>query len=465
MNGIVLLILVLHASTTYTAESPLGEGYYIPTVDLLSDKLIGGFKVLKNIPDDCLVCEANEIQDFNYNYFEDTESFFSSITSSFSLGVELQQGFTLGFTFDRTTGHISGQARAVKGTSLNFRARNHQCSVRSVCIYDENAPISKNFLTDFEELPRNVKLPTGRLDFSAYDFFLKKYGSHFITTVVYGSSINQYVFSRAENDYMANDYSVKACTEFNGGTLVQVPNIHVCGNLSEEELKFTKSMETTSRLILRGGTVETRKKLFMERTNENIANFLSASNITKEAIGYSFTAVWTLLGQKYIGTEHFAKVRNLEGYYLGLKNFDCRLIRTKSHILQQFVESETSTSDVPSYKCVIPYQGCHSDQDCHYHLSIWCECSGDTCFKSSTRTQINGKKKEFVTPVYNADWAEQGCTLQINGCKCNNPNTNDWKTIWSQDNDGADGGKRIQGLHYKLSALHKQKLDSKKQEL
>ena len=113
---------------------------------------------------------------------------------------------------------------------------------------------------------------------------------------------------------------MRACVAFSGGSVVTKTNVSTCAGITQVEAETSSSLEVSTRLIIRGETKETRAKLYTERTGELIAKFLAEAN-WEEPIGYSFTAVWTLLGQRYMGTEHYAKVRHLEGYYLGMKNF------------------------------------------------------------------------------------------------------------------------------------------------
>ena len=85
-------------------------------------------------------------------------------------------------------------------------------------------------------------------------------------------------------------------------------------------------MKTSSLLILLGGSAETRSKLHTNRTKDLIVKFLleACANKTYQSIRYKYTAVWTLLQSKYIGTEHFDKAINLEYFYKGFLNYGCQ---------------------------------------------------------------------------------------------------------------------------------------------
>ena len=459
-TDVIFLFLVLHLSATYAVRSPVGEVYYLTKVDVLGEKLFGGAPVLVNITSDCFACQKVEILDDTSSFFQDTGEFYSSITEDYSLGAALKRDFTLGFTLDQTTSHISQSNRTVKGSTLNVVSKSAECIVKPQCIYNEAMhTVSPSFLAEFEKLPRNIQLPGGEFNFSAYEHFLNEFGSHVVTGVTYGSRMYQHCFSTAEENYNARNYTVRACVAFSGGTDVTKTNVSTCAGITEEEATSSMSLDVSTRLVLRGGTKETRAKLYAERTNELIAKFLNESD-TEEPVEYSFTAVWSLLGQKYIGTEHYAKVRHLEGYYLGVKNFNCSLIMKEESggggwAMQGFAETDYSTADVPSYKCYIPYSGCHEDSDCHYSANIACQCHGDTCFKSETRRLNNGELREYVRPVYDSGWYWQGCHLNFFACSCRNSEAFEWKTIWEQDTDGADNGKMMRSLHSKIDSFRR----------
>ena len=471
---IILFALVLHLGTAYAVTSPVGEAFYVPKEDVLGEHLFGGSTVLANLPDDCFTCDNASITTNYFDYFENTKMFYQQTAQTYSLGGELERDFTLGGTLDATTGKISSTNRTIKGSTLNVVAKNGVCKIRPQCLHDKSIDIlSPDFQADFEALPRVIRkqvvphLPLYKYDFSAYEHFLNQWGSHIVTGVTYGARLYQHCFSKVEEDYSYRNYSVRACVAFNGGTDTTKVNISGCAGISKQEASTSMSMETTTRLILRGGTAETRAKLAVERTNDLIAKFLTELD-SAEPIEYSFTALWTLLREKYIDTEHFAKVRHLEGYYLGVKNFDCPEVKENEVSLQGFTEASDSTEDVPSYRCVIPYQGCHEDSDCQYH-PIWCECSGDSCFVSRTRTLDTEEQREYVEPVHNANWGWQGCHYVRPGvCVCQNGNKYNVKAIWEQD---SDGGEMMRSFHSKAmsckreAALTEDQKAGKKEEL
>ena len=226
---------------------------------------------------------------------------------------------------------------------------------------------------------------------------------------------------------------------------------------AQEEVSETSSMEVSTTLIIRGGSAETRAKLYAERTNDLIAQFLSEAD-KKEPIKYKFTPIWELLETRYLGTDHFAKVRHLQAYYLGRKNFDCPDLKsspTGAWQIQIFRESASSTPDIPSYECVIPYTGCHRDVECIYGPGAYCRCVGETCFRDVTETTNTDKDRTHVVSNGEYWYKWEGCHLGFFSCSCQNSKINDWRVIWTQPAATSNSDLTLQGIQFKVSQLLK----------
>lgn len=99
-------------------------------------------------------------------------------------------------------------------------------------------------------------------------------------------------FSQSEQNYDERNFTARACVAFTGGTNISKTSISTCAGITQEEAEASSFLEVATRLIIRGGTKETRSKLYVKRSGELIAQFLAEAN-WEEPIGYSFTAVWT----------------------------------------------------------------------------------------------------------------------------------------------------------------------------
>ena len=442
---------------------PVGQSFFIAKKDLLGEELLGGSDILMlNNTQDCFVCDSMEIVDDSASYFENTNSFYSSITETYSLGIQLKKDFTLGVTLDATTRSVSETNRTIKGSTLSVESKVGQCVIRPECIYDESYhTMSSNFLSDFENLPRDIGAETiFNIDLSAYDHFFNQFGSHIVTGVTYGSKMYQHCFSKSEKEYSQRDYTVRACIALSGGIGKVSGNISACAGISEEEAEASTRLDVTTRLVLRGGTKETRTQLYADRTSELIAKFLNEANL-EEPISYSFTPVWTLLAQRYLGTEHFIKVRYLEAYYLGYLNFGCQTLWSADDTVrtQLFYQTFASFgSDVPVFICDIPCAGCSQNRDCHYGPGVYCRCVGDTCFKQETRILSTGEERTYVVANYDY-WNYWGNCKQVPGaaeCVCDQSKRYRTK-IWEQDKDTAE---MLRFLHSKAQSARSAHLGS-----
>ena len=448
---LLALLLLQKVADATDVRPPVGQSFDLAKTDILGEELLGGSDVLiLKSTKDCFVCNSSEIIDNSASYFEDTESFYSSITENYNLGAQLKRDFTLGVTLDATTRSVSETNRTIKGSTLNVMSKIGHCVVKPECIYDDSYhTLSPNFLSAFESLPKIVEFQKENpyeLDFSAYKHFLDEFGSHIVTGVTYGSRMYQHCFSKSEKKYNSRNYTVRACVAFSGGTEVTKTNISTCAGISKEEAQASSSLEVTTRLVIRGGTKETRAQLYAERTSELIAKFLSEANMD-EPIEYSFTPVWTLLGQKYIGTEHFAKARNLEAYYLGFLNFGCPTIMGRPDQFMQLFDADSLGADVPTYYCCLAATGCHDlFEDCWYGPGIYCRCVGDSCFKEKTRILNTGEKRKYL--VANREYWNywDGCEMSPTPFKCWCQSHKPRTKIWEQDRDN---GEMIRLLHYK----------------
>ena len=253
---------------------------------------------------------------------------------------------------------------------------------------------------------------------AGYENLLNIYGSHLVKKATYGPRIYQYSFAEESENYSEWNFTVSACVALTGSTDVGKGNVSACTGVTKEKAERSTSLRTSNKLILRGGTSETRAALYQRRTPELIAQFMLEANQSTIPISYQYMSIWDLLKAKYLGTQHFAKAVNLEKYFLGFKAFGCPYYRTSAIELQKFVPATESTPSNPMYRCMIAHSGCHKDSDCHPQLPSWCECYGSSCVKHNEVTQDTGIVKKV--PVINtvSRWGWQGCTKKFVHCYC-----------------------------------------------
>ena len=441
MNLLLSLTVLILVGTVHSHPS-IGRSFYIPNYNLLGDDMFGGYIFFKEVPSTCLKNQKLHRNVDTDVYYSSTSSFYNRLSTQTSISADLMGTFTMGTTLDVTTQSISENKRTVSGVTLDVH------TVRSVDYLEKSCShqlvLNERVRKSFENLPPTISEPWMESSWREYKIFLNTYGSHIVREVAYGSSIYQHCFADSSRSYTKREFSVKSCIEFEGLTKVGKLGIKACANISQEEINSVQKTETSSLLILRGGSPETRAELHKTRTKDIIAKFLLEADKTHQPIGYKYTAVWTLLQSKYIGTEHFNKAMNLEYFYKGFLNYGCKYQVDRNTVLQKFISVPQSSSRHPAYKCIIAPDGCHNNNDCHYRHAFWCECRGDSCVRYYDGSGI---QKTIAKVFRGSGWAWQGCSLGFFRCYCSNPN-NHWKVVW---------GPHVEEMQFKIAVHERMK--------
>ena len=382
----------------------------------------------------CSKDSQDYISSRSFSFFKDTKSFYSTMTSTAGLDSSLQSDFSLSFTLDSVSKSISSSKRTVSGNSLLIMAAESQTLLIKDCI-NNPSHIVESLLTDFAALPAVIKSPWNLSSWQLYDAFLRKHGSHVVTAVTYGSSINQGAFADTSESYSERDFQVKSCLSLAGPTEVGELNVSVCAGIDKSEITKVSTMTMSDWLVVRGGTQATRNAVIKHRTAELIETFMNEANETHAPIHYTFTSIWDILQGIFAGVDqsNFQRAVNLEYYYLGYLNYGCDHQFNDKVELQKF-DLVTNPSS-PEYECTLAPKGCHSDNDCHYK-PIWCSCKGSSCVHYGSEKLDTGAVKTTAYANTNADWGWQGCDwktgLAGSECVCKDE-SKQRTTVWKRD--------------------------------
>lgn len=294
----------------------------------------------------------------------------------------MQADFTLGFTLDTTTKSIAGSKRTVSGMSMLIMAQTYQTRINNNCLLDPKK-LAPGFLADFKKLPVVIGQPWLSGAWQAYNAFLSKYGTHVVTSITYGSSINQMAYADSSDSYNERDFQVDSCLKLSGGSTVsgiESMGVDTCTGVNKTEIDRVTSMKMSDDLVIRGGSPDTRNQLIFNRTSELITKFLNEAHLMNSTIDHAFVSVWDLLRHLYAGVDNanFIRAVNMQYFYLGYLNYGCPFSEHAGQQLQMFNFTKYHTPDAPQYECSLAAIGCHSDNDCHYK-PIWCSCRGDSC--------------------------------------------------------------------------------------
>ncbi|KAL9987581.1 hypothetical protein ACROYT_G001916 [Oculina patagonica] len=276
--------------------------------------------------------EAKEdISTRGFQFYKDTEEFYSTLTTTSGLEGSLKTDFSLGLTLDLASRNVGGTNRTVTGNSLLFVASYRQDMLEKKCLTDD-----KHFDKEFLEM---------------------------------GSIINQMAFAETEDFYTERDFQVKSCISL-GVPLDAL--FGGCSGIDKSEILRVSKMSMRGELVIKGGTTETRNELINKnRTADLIEKFMNEANATNAAIQYSFTSIWDILQSLYVGknNNNFVRAVNLEFYYLGFLNYGCYYKTGGGQDLQMFNFTQSSTPTSPQYECTLAPDGCHGSSDC-WHRSF-----------------------------------------------------------------------------------------------
>lgn len=419
----------------------IGRGFWLHTYNVMGALDDTGTQVLK--PDMVRKCSKNS-QDYSssrsFSFFKDTKSFYSTITSTAGLTSSLQSDFSLSFTLDSVSKGISSFKRTVTGNSLLIMAAAGQTLLIKDCV-NNPSHIDENLLRDFAALPEVIKSPWQLNSWQLYEVFLKKHGSHVVTAVTNGSSINQMAFADTSDSYSERDFQVKSCLSLAGPTDVGELDVSMCAGIDQSEITKVSTMTMSDSLVVRGGTQATRNALIKQRTAELIETFLNEANRTHAPVHYTFTSIWDILQGIFAGVDqsNFLRAVNLEYYYLGYLNYGCDYQLYSGQELQKFDFTSGASPSSPEYECTLAPEGCHSDDDCHYK-PIWCSCKGPSCVHYKDKTLDTGAIKTTAYANTNEDWGWHGCDwkpgLAGSVCICRSESKLR-STVWKRDNKNA----------------------------
>ena len=149
--------------------------------------------------------------------------------------------------------------------------------------------------------------------------------------------------------------------------------------------------------------------------------------------------MWDILTKVYSDSVYVNKVVNLRSYYLGFRNFDCPYLTSKGRELQKFQVNYLSSNE-PTFQCVIPIEGCQTDEDCRYASwpDFWfpkhtCYCKKNACVKHRTELSDQGASyEERQVPFVQQNKMFHGnCAHSKKKCRCTKPDS--WTPIWDSD--------------------------------
>ena len=238
--------------------------------------------------------------------------------------------------------------------------------------------------------------------------------------------------------------------------------VEACANVSKSEMSNATKMNTVDKLVIRGGTKETRNALYKKRTEELIEKLLNEAGESDASVAHSFRSIRDILQSRFeTGSDNYIRAINLHYYYLGYLNYGCRFKESGDVHIQKFDYTRGSTKDSPEFECSLAAEGCHSDDDCHYKVGIWCSCRGKTCVHYKSVKQDTGISKVTAYANTDEDWGWHGCDWKVAGfyCDCYNENRETRREVWRMPSRDAPRKGASHGGHHKSENPDQDRVD------
>ena len=425
---------------TPDTQSVIGQSFYIPLIDLNAEELHGGVQVFSQI-DDCIGEEPFLQTKRQNSFFKDTESFYSSISSESSISAKFRSDFTMGVTLDVTTKSISGRSRNITGMTYTDMSLTKQAFLQSQCL--EIPKLNGDLLSRFERLPSSISKPWSHTGWSAFQLFLNSYGSHVVKKVYFGTAIHQHTFSDSSHSYSEKMFAINICAKL----LVSDPS---CAGIKTDDISDASFMSVSDRFVARGGSPATRSELTLKRSETAIRKLLGESETFAAPVIYKYIPIWDILKEKYFGTEHEAKVHNLQSYYSGFLNYECTHLKRYEPKLEEEYEFQkfevldrTDGNGNPIFQCSILNEGCQTADDCgwsYYKGRVWqwrCYCKNGQCIQYD-QTKLNTGVTKTIPHLYPFAWDKswQGNCYAIDDkpyCKCTTSTKR--RVLWSSEDN------------------------------
>ena len=425
-------------------DSLIGKGIDLRTYNLLGPVAESGAVIYSELGKSCVQTQDSAQSFSTFSYYKDTSTFYKKVGSNAGIQASLQSDVTLGFTLDATTDSVSGESRTVTGNSMQILATTSKDILQTDCAY--NTALNPQLIADLQGLPTAIKSPEKSSSWYAYELFFERYGTHVVSGIIYGSSVDQNAFAEASSSYSQRDFEVKSCMSLMGPTEAGMANLSLCAGVSQEDINTVSHYSMTEKLIVNGGTPETRDQIASKKniTVDNLYQFMTEANTTRAPIFHAFKPIWEIIqGHGNSTNQDLIRGVNMEQYYTGYLSYGCTYSTVGSLALQKFGLSPLSSPSVPKYECTLAHQGCHNDDDCHYRL-VKCKCQDHTCVRYRYSELDTGDKKTEAYINHQDKWYWNGCGWKVAGskCECKTKGDSGRTVVWSGDNKAMVGVNR-----------------------
>ena len=362
---------------TSTISTGLGQGFYLPSHDLLS-AFSDGKNLFSAFKKGCFQTAPLAQSSQDIKQYTSTSAFESYLRVQAGLSGTYTGSTTLEGTVQGVYSHGSGSATSLQGVAIDVISYTGTLSIEESCL--STGTLEEDFVRDFEALPVTIKDPYVENNWSHYSSFLTSYGSHVMQAAYIGARFQQWVLASTEKKYSYDDFTMRACAAAEGAD-GDGYTASACASYTSAAKKHSESYDMQTKIYVLGGTSTTRNQLLVGRSKELLEDFLQEDKDTNQAVRHEWIGIWDLLTKRYPSGDNYTRALNLQAYYQGLKDFTCPHITTDDGKidLQKF-ELKEKSGDSVTYACWIRGEGCYDSNNCHLGgAGSVCYCYGDAC--------------------------------------------------------------------------------------
>ena len=412
---------------------------YLPDVDIFNPTA-NGMKIFKPFPNSCFKSQKLRKSETRSDNYKDTESFYRKMISETTLEKSFAGSFTMGATLNVKTKSLSSGEKNVMGLSIELLTHTRSISLDENCYKSSSSSLTDDVLKAFDALPVIISKPWLGKSWQKYEMFFERFGTHFRTEILMGSSLRQWTFAEFSKTLTERTLQIEACLGL-GSSIIEA--FDVCSDIKDEEFTEHLNIATYDHLEIRGGTDATRNALQRQQTQELIEKLMNEGRKMESPVTYKYENIWDIFLFKYGNNKTRVRIsENMKHYYKGYKDYGCTHIEIHGITARSFryVNDDMTSS---SFECVLAPQGCRSNNDCHGGkisvINKHAYCYGNTCFEY--QNPPFGTKAESVSVRLekkgdNDEGLNKGCIFHDGNGKC--INENDKTVIWN-----IDGGKNL----------------------
>ena len=114
--------------------------------------------VFQPLPETCFIKKKIGYTGSIFDYYANTQAFYTKVAVGAGLDASLESSFSLGFTLSSVAEGVDSKESTVSGVSLNIHALTEKILVKKDCL-DETAKLTQYFINDFKLLPVKFEKP------------------------------------------------------------------------------------------------------------------------------------------------------------------------------------------------------------------------------------------------------------------------------------------------------------------